>query len=90
MLVATCYRGYLFIRQIFIRLYQSKEIRGNYFESVLSDYINNCVEYKNSKEYIQLVEPNIINMRSKINMYNLETTCEFSEFIEENIVSRDS
>ena len=78
------------LRQIFIRLYQSKEIRGNYFESVLSDYINNCVEYKNSKEYIQLVEPNIINMRSKINMYNLETTCEFSEFIEENVVSKDS
>ena len=77
------------LRRIFIRLYQSKEIRGNYFESVLSDYINNCVEYKNSEEYIKLVEPNIINMRSKINMYNLETTCEFTEFIEKTIVSSD-
>lgn len=78
------------LRRIFIRLYQSKEIRTNSFESVLTDYINNCVEYKTSDEYIKLIQPNITNMRSKINMYNLETTCKFKEFIDKNIVNKDS
>lgn len=77
------------LRNIFIRLYQSKDIRTNSFENVLSDYINNCIEYKTSEEYKKLIEPNITNMRSKINMYNLESSCEFKKFIDKNIVKRD-
>ena len=76
------------LRKIFIRMYQSPEIRGNSLESFLSDYVSVCIEYKNSDLYKNKIEPRINDTYSKVNMYILDHSCIFTQYIQSKIKKR--
>jgi hypothetical protein len=76
------------LRKIFIRMYQSPEIRGDILESFLSDYVSVCIEYKNSDLYKNRIEPRINDTYSKVNMYTIDNSCVFTQYIESKIKKR--
>jgi hypothetical protein len=76
------------LRKIFIRMYQSPEIRGDSLESFLSDYASVCIEYKNSDLYKNKIEPRINDTYSKVNMYISDNRCIFTQYIESKVKKR--
>jgi len=77
------------LRRVFIRMYQSEDIRGNIEESFLNDYVKICVNYKNSELYKNVIEPRINDTSSKVNMYSVENDSELSKYIDLKIKKRD-
>ena len=77
------------LRRVFIRMYQSAEIRGNIEESFLSNYVKICVNYKNSELYKNVIEPRINDTSSKVNMYSVDNNSELAKYIALKIQKRD-